>query len=289
MTLFSLAGSLDLASHTQWPENGSEKMMNATSGQRCLEQFGRFPRVGSWAKTFSALLIGTGEWCSMRCRLTWKLKGTKYNRLYFQLAPSTLRTDEIGFGLWLLKTPTRMDGEVSSGKKNPTSGNSGTLAQEIMSEYPPTMAKLGLLPTPTAQDFKRRGPNSKQQGLSNTENWTKLLPTPRANQVNGCDLNSKSLANRNKGNLEESIAKMLVMGMLPTPATRDYKGARTSESLQKAGRNHTNSLPDSFSQPGKTSQLNPQFVAEMMGFPPNWTELPFLNGETNQSKQQETP
>lgn len=25
----------------------------------------------------------------------------------------------------------------------------------------------------------------------------------------------------------------------------------------------------------------PRFVAEMMGFPPNWTELPFQNGETN--------
>jgi hypothetical protein len=34
---------------------------------------------------------------------------------------------------------------------------------------------LNLLPTPTAQDFKRRGPNSKQQGLSNVENWAKLL------------------------------------------------------------------------------------------------------------------
>jgi hypothetical protein len=35
---------------------------------------------------------------------------------------------------------------------------------------------------------------------------------------------------------------------------------------------------------GGTSHLNPRFVAEMMGFPPNWTELPFLNGEQNQSK-----
>ena len=26
---------------------------------------------------------------------------------------------------------------------------------------------------------------------------------------------------------------------------------------------------------GKTSQLNPLFVAEMMGFPPDWTVLPF--------------
>jgi hypothetical protein len=39
----------------------------------------------------------------------------------------------------------------------------------------------------------------------------------------------------------------------------------------------------------KDSQLNPRFVAEMMGFPPNWTELPFLSGETNQSKPEETP
>jgi hypothetical protein len=39
----------------------------------------------------------------------------------------------------------------------------------------------------------------------------------------------------------------------------------------------------------KNSQLNPRFVAEMMGFPPNWTELPFLNGGQNQSKDTETP
>jgi site-specific DNA-cytosine methylase len=40
---------------------------------------------------------------------------------------------------------------------------------------------------------------------------------------------------------------------------------------------------------GKTSQLNPRFVLEMMGFPPDWTELPFQNGETKVSKQPETP
>jgi len=36
--------------------------------------------------------------------------------------------------------------------------------------------------------------------------------------------------------------------------------------------------------PGSFSPLNPRFVAEMMGFPPNWTELPFQSGEQNQSK-----
>lgn len=60
------------------------------------------------------------------------------------------------------------------------------------------------------------------------------------------------------------------------------EGARSKEALEDAGRNEKNSLPDAFAQPGTTSQLNHRFVAEMMGFPVNWTELPFLSSETNQ-------
>jgi len=40
---------------------------------------------------------------------------------------------------------------------------------------------------------------------------------------------------------------------------------------------------------GKTFQLNPQYVCEMMGFPIDWTVLPFQNGETNQLKAMEMP
>lgn len=39
----------------------------------------------------------------------------------------------------------------------------------------------------------------------------------------------------------------------------------------------------------QTSQLNPQFVAEMMGFPHDWTLLPFLRGDENQSKPTAMP
>jgi DNA (cytosine-5)-methyltransferase 1 len=42
-------------------------------------------------------------------------------------------------------------------------------------------------------------------------------------------------------------------------------------------------------QTGSNSQLNPLFVAEMMGFPPNWTVLPFQSGETNQLRDTEMP
>lgn len=139
-----------------------------------------------------------------------------------------------------------MDGEVSSGKRNPKSGDSGTLAQEIMSSYEPTMLKLGLLLTPTTKE--------QVQDLEKFKKRMEKYP-------NGTTM----------PNLATQIAKML-----PTPATRDYKGARSSEALEAAGRTETNSLPDYFHQTGKSSQLNPLFVMEMMGFPPSWTLTPFL-------------
>ena len=270
MTISSLpVGSRDHANHTQLQEKGLGNKMNAISGRKCLESFGRLNRNGSWARTFSALLVGTGNWYSRRCKLTWKVKGTRYNRLYFQLAVSTLPTEDTGSGS-LLKTPTAFDGQVTSGKRNPVSWNSGSLAQEIMSGYQPTMGKLGLLPTVLSQGLKTCE-NGKTKFLN-----LSLLPTPRANKVNGCDLTSPALANRNKGNLEKVVAKIVQSQLLPTPTADDNPakntGKRSQDGLQKRA----------FQTTGKTSQLNPLFVTEMMGYPPDWLVLPFLTGETNQ-------
>jgi hypothetical protein len=160
------------ASRTQPQENDLAKRMNATCGPKCLEQFARFPRATLWAKTFAGLLIGTTAWYSTKCRLTWKLKGTKSNRFYFQLVPSTLPTEGIEFGL-LLPTPTA------------SCANGGTKAQR--------------------KDGKTRE--------SELNHWATI-------------------------NRDESQAT------------------------------------------GATSQLNPRFVAEMMGFPVDWTVLPFQSGET---------
>jgi len=239
MTLFSLAGSLDHANRTAQPESGSERKMNAIYGPKCLEQYGKFNHVGSWAKMFSALLIGTGDWYSRRCKLTWKLKGTKYNRLYFQLQASAIApTNGTEFGLW----PT------------------------------PTMMEDRRIPNGSERDKKLKS-------NMNQYTYVLLLPTPKVGGKEGYETRS------NRQGHDKAITHLeafVEYHMLPTPTTRDYKGARSTEALENSGRNHTNSLPDSFSQPGTTSQLNPRFVLEMMGFPPNWTELPFLSGETNQ-------
>jgi hypothetical protein len=175
--------------------------------------------------------------------------------MYCQLQVSAHLTEGIGFGL-LLKTPSAMDSYSENlTKKEQKFGHSGTLAQEVQSGF---IYQRGLLPTPTAMDS------------------TNATATMKSSQVKEGSMHSVTLT------------RAMSMGMLPTPATRDYKGARSTEALEEAGRNQTNSLPDAFAQTGKTSQLNPLFVLEMMGFPPDWTELPFLSGETNQSKQPET-
>jgi hypothetical protein len=89
-----------------------------------------------------------------------------------------------------------------------------------------------------------------------------------------------------------------VMGMLPTPTATDFKGAYSKNAMiSKGGINRSSMLRNIYihtnqgwkQKDGRTSQLNPLFVEEMMGFPKNWTILPFLNGETNQSKLTETP
>jgi hypothetical protein len=241
-----------LANPTQMQESDLAKKMRDTSGQRCLEQLGKFSQVGLWARTFADLLIGTGDWYSTRCKLSWKLKATKSSRFYFQLVPLTHHTEETEYGSWLLKTPTTMDGEVSSGKKKPISGNSGTLAQEIMSSYKPTMKKLGLLPTPTTMD------------------QTNATATMKSTQVKEGSMRSVTLS------------RALVMGLIPTVLASDcgekVTGLETQDSLSKRVREIT----------GKPSQLNPLFVEEMMGFPENWTTLPFLNGEKKASKPTET-
>ena len=81
-----------------------------------------------------------------------------------------------------------------------------------------------------------------------------------------------------------TLNRAMAMGMLPTPQAQDHKPG-PNQGQNSIGRM---TRRGEFSD-GKASQLNPRFVAEMMGFPPNWTELPFQNGEQNQSKDTETP
>jgi hypothetical protein len=75
-----------------------------------------------------------------------------------------------------------------------------------------------------------------------------------------------------------------IKSMLPTPRASDWNPKWPSKNWQ--GKSDLNSVLNGMN--GTKLALNPAYVIEMMGFPPNWTELPFLNGERNQSKQEAT-
>lgn len=249
------------ASHSALPEKEREQKITATSGRKCLEQFGRFNRYGSWAKTFLDLLIGQGDWYSSKCRLTWKMKGTKSHRIYFQLVAKTHRTNGKEFGL----LPTPRVSEIEGAAVKNVELNNGSFSR-------------------TNKQGVRWGVKLKDVIASG------LLPTPEANNFkNG----HKTISHRIERKMEQGwtigLNDRATLGLLPTPTTRDTKGANGEKHMSNGtGRKHLDQLPNALKfQHGITGQLNPLFVAEMMGFPVDWTVLPFLNGETNQLKPTE--
>jgi len=325
-------------SHIQPQGNDLGKRTSDISGRRCLEQLEKLNHVGSLAKTFTVLLVGMTGWCSRRCKLTWKMKGTKSNRIYFQLLPSMPPIEEIEYGLLptptasdIIGTPKRMDTihQTSTGGYYRVSDTTGTkfgaklndVAQllptpaTIQIDYKPkegwewmgnywkdengvkrqtdlaTTVKMTMLPTPTKFDYNsaRTPEKYEQDKVKYAEQGVNLqmplkqmarngmLPTPIAGDWKG-QLRSDGTANMLSGKAS--------LGMLPTPKSQEARG---NASKDRGKFNLTDEVSKLHDHDGTSSQLNPLFVEEMMGFPENWTLLPFLNGETNPSKPTETP
>lgn len=96
---------VSLANHTAWQEKDKAQQMTETCGLKPLEQLNKFSRIGLWVKMFSALLIGQKGWSSTKCRLIWKLQGTKFSRFYFRLHLSEHHTEGTESGLSHTENP----------------------------------------------------------------------------------------------------------------------------------------------------------------------------------------
>jgi hypothetical protein len=193
--------------------------------------------------------------------------------MYCQLQPSTLHTEEIGFGL--LPTPTTQENPhydvelTETGRRKAQNGNSHSMNLT-------DKAIRGLLPTPTASDVEGGVSNPKQISMKNGR-------FIRTSNNTGTQFGAK---------LRDAV------GLLPTPSAFDWNTAQTQEKYQERKEMQKDKginlhyplkqMAMDINLTGKTSQLSAQFVMEMMGFPTDWTELPFLNGETNQSKPEAT-
>lgn len=156
--------------------------------------------------------------------------------------------------------------------------SSRLIFQLAVSEHPTEEKESGLLPTVQTQGLKRCNPKGKTEFLP-----LDLLPTPTALDKAGGRINrspSPGAAQR------PTLALAARKGLLPTPCAKEAtKYTKTFNPNSQMGKGLT-ALACSEMLPtpavrkktsGKTSQLNPLYVEEMMGFPLMWTTLPFLS------------
>ena len=150
--------------------------------------------------------------------------------------------------------------------------------QLVPSELPTEEIVSGLLPTVQTQGLKQCNRKGKTEFFP-----LELLPTPTALDK-GTGRTNKSLS----PNAAErpTLALAAKQGFLPTPcASEATKFTKKLNSKSQMGKSLTamacnGMIPAPSSKKvtaGKTSQLNPLYVEEMMGFPLMWTALPFLS------------
>jgi len=135
---------------------------------------------------------------------------------------------------------------------------------------------------------------TKYGSLLSQVKYSGILPTPTSVQRDHPErveklkaTGAKTMMSRAAGeNRPNSILDAVMFyGMLPTPKAQEARG---NASKDRGKFNLKDEVSKMHEHDGASSQLNPLFVEEMMGFPENWTLLPFLNGETKASKPTET-
>ena len=249
------------------PASAEVRRTAVTSGLTCSVPFTRSGPIGLLVRT----LVASSRWYSPARRLTWDISPLFSERLSLYTANGR-------------NTSWRPSAEILSVKDIPSS----RCLFRLVPSVPRTEGTVsGLLPTPIASDFKVRGPGSQQKGLPEIIREM-LLPTPTATEIHHwqrverwkrqgrTSMHETEDGEKNPNGLTDFLD---FHGLLPT-----------LEHIGRKGKNpRQGGLPDFFAQTGRSFQLNPLFVAEMMGFPTSWTVLPFLPGGSSPSRDTGTP
>ena len=198
----------------------------------------------------------------------------------------------------MLKTPCAFDAKDNMPPKQPKTSSTGTLAQEIVNGI---AEQRGLLSTPLTQGLK-----TCEQGKSIPIHWQGLMPTPMATEVYHPQrvetarqqglTNFRSRTDKAKDTHPSGLMDFIDFhGMLLiTPGATDGGVWAAFNMEQLAHHRKKNAANSNLSEQiahkigGGTSQLNPLFVEEMMGFPFGWTTFPFLTPPTGTEESQTT-
>lgn len=238
-----------------------------TSGLTCSVPFTRSGPVGLLVRT----LVASSRWYSPARRLTWDVSPLCSERISLYTVSGR-------------NTSSRPSAVILSVKDIPSS----RCLFRLVPSVPRTEGTVsGLLPTPIASDFKVRGPGSQQKGLPEIIREL-LLPTPTATEIHHWQRVERWKRQGRTSMHETEDGEKNPNGLTDF---LDFHGLLPSlEHIGRKGKNpQQGGFPDSFAQTGRSFQLNPLFVAEMMGFPTSWTVLPFLPGGSSPSRDTGTP
>lgn len=260
-------------SHLVLPDEEKERKITAISGLNLNVPFEKSNPVGLLVK----MLLESSQWYSPARRLMWK-----HRQLYSRRVTRRSRSNR------------NLSLKPSAGilkKKDIPSNRS--LFRLVPSVRPIEETGCGLLPTVTASDFKRRGPNSKQQGLP--EKIFEMLPTPQAADSSiGAVIgrNDRFILTKNgvprkinQNGQNGSVGLGRIFRLMCTPTATDWKGGSTRRQRAFQRSSLRSEVHADFGS-GRTSQLNPLFVEEMMGFPTGWISRPFLKEVAIQAEAQ---
>lgn len=165
---------------------------------------------------------------------TWKVRATPALRRYCQLVVSALPIEETGFGLW--PTPTACENNGDADKKELRRQKAKIKwGKRTGNGFGYSLAeRVRMWPTPRALSSRGTGP-SRTGNKTDLQTAVKLWPSPQASD------------HRDRGNLSNpsvqrrlQIGKQISLSMVVSPTS---------------------------------GQLNPRWVAWLMGYPPEWEDL----------------
>lgn len=243
-----------------------EIQITVRSGRRCCERYTRYSPLGSLARMF----MESSRWFSPAKRLIWDAQAIFLRRITYIERNSGIQSTTSVKVLNVKDIPSSRLLFQLVPLERPTDGIEYGFSQSVM------------LPTVQTQGMKRCNAQGKTEFMP-----LKMLPTPTSiDSGSGC-INKSRSPNASE---RPTLAMSAKMNLLPTPTMRDWKSSVSPKGMmRKNGKTRNDvlsNIPVMLGQHcqqtrGRTSQLNPLFVAEMMSFPLDWLVSPFLDGDKN--------
>jgi len=149
--LLPLTSSVEDSRASLFPLPGSERArkMTVSSGLRCLKLSKQSGPLGYLEK----MCLGSSQWASTVCFLTWRTLDTEFGRLLFQLVPLMPSISAEDFGLWRTPTVSCLNADRAKdpeyGMRKMGKGQTVTLADQVKD--------MRLWPTPQANKTTRSG------------------------------------------------------------------------------------------------------------------------------------